>query len=160
MEEIDVWTIRDFDNGQCQAEDIGQPVFPHLLVQQENASDTLTVAPAEPFVMLSKADRRRLTQELSDKLLILAHEDPQRFMEDAGPQINKFLDMASKLDDENKEKALKDMEYFEMRTYLQEQFLNQCISCSSDNKESFLALMQSFSQDEAMKVALSSESYQ
>ena len=138
------WTLDDFTNGECSIDDIGTDKY-------NNEQRT--------FVMLSKADRRRLTQELSDKLLILAHEDPQRFMEDAGPQINKFLDMASKLDDENKEKALKDMNYMEMRAYLQEQFLNQCISCSSDNKESFLALMQTFAQDEATHAVFTDKSY-
>lgn len=103
------WTKNDFDKGWCRIDQIGKSIGdPEKPTEQpktgfsglpgENAGG-IDSTPATPFVALTKAERRRLTQELADKLLILAHENPAAFLDGAGPQVNKFLDAASKLDE-------------------------------------------------------------
>ena len=86
---IDRYTKTDAWNGICTAEQVGRP---------KNQPDQSPDQPPAPFQPLTRAERHRLLVELSDKLLIAAHDDPTGFMSDAGPQINKFLDMAGKLD--------------------------------------------------------------
>ena len=56
-------------------------------------------------------------------------------------------------------KPLKDMDCMEIRAYLIENFLSSCINTAQTDKSAFLALLERFAQDEALKVALSSESY-
>jgi len=107
------WTRSDYDKGLCTLDQIGKGFFEmeeiggNSTPKQESCSEQSeqsgqSESPGS-FVALTKPERKRLTQELSDKLLIMAHENPGAFMDNAGPQINKFLDAASRLegDEEN-----------------------------------------------------------
>lgn len=89
----DRFSVEDYLNDMCTSEQVGKSKDQPPADQDQQSPG----APA-PFKPLSKADRRRLLVEMSDKLLIAAHNDPLAFMGDAGPQINKFIDLASKLD--------------------------------------------------------------
>ena len=91
------WSNSDLSRGLCDGEEVGKakPATGETVVEQT-------------FVSLSREDRKRLTQELSDKLLILAHSNPAQFMDGAGPQINKFLDAAQKLAEEEKQLVITD----------------------------------------------------
>jgi len=86
------WSPSDVELGLCADGDVGKAKPPGAVGPPDAEQ------PA-PFVALTKPERKRLTQELSDKLLIMAHENPAAFMDSAGPQINKFLDAASRLDE-------------------------------------------------------------
>ena len=101
----EVFTFDDYVAGTCQRQQVGLPKQPPNADQDQLLPAGIPAADQdqqpkqpEPFKPLTKADRRRLLVEMSDKLLIAAHGDPLAFMGDAGPQINKFIDLASKLD--------------------------------------------------------------
>jgi hypothetical protein len=109
----DSWTTEDALKGLCELEDVGDPR------PIERPAEMLPAASqqgATPFVALTKPERKRLTQELADKLLILAHENPAAFLDGAGPQLNKFLDAASRLDEAPPDDLLMTKERMEAMT--------------------------------------------
>jgi len=107
---MDIWTQSDFENGLISdAALIGKPLTGLPPIEQPTGTpQSAPPVEQETFTALSREDRKRLTQELSDKLLILAHSNPAAFMDGAGPQINKFLDAAQKLAEEEKQLVITD----------------------------------------------------
>jgi hypothetical protein len=67
--------------------------------QQSAAAEDLP-AP-ETFRPLTRQERRQLSLELKDKLLLAAHRDPDAFMADGSSQLNKFLDLAIRTESED-----------------------------------------------------------
>lgn len=108
----DYWTRTDYENGLINDVGmIGLPVFPDPPIEQappepepETPADTEDAqpgTPAEPFQPMTRAERRRMLQELSDKLLRKAHGDLDGFMADGSSQLNKLIDLANKTDSED-----------------------------------------------------------
>ena len=106
-------------------------------------------------VSLDKAD-------LLNIVMNLIRKDGINFIEKCPNIVNKAMEMEDRRLQQLallQPKALIDMNYMEMRTHLQENFLSSCINTAQTDKSAFLTLLERFAQDEAMKVALSSESY-
>lgn len=111
------WSPGDARAGRCLASEVGRPRNPpaELLPDQipapepepeTPADDTEDAQPeptdaAEPFQPMTRAERRRMLQELSDKLLRKAHGDLDGFMADGSSQLNKLIDLANKTDSED-----------------------------------------------------------
>ena len=93
----DRWSIDDYISGDCSEAQVGRSK-----VEPEPEPEP----PEPPFKLLSKAERRRYVLELADKLLLMAHANPEAFLNGNGPQINKFLDAASKLDEKEDDKSI------------------------------------------------------
>lgn len=87
----DRWSKTDEFNGRCTSEQVGKP-------KQSPAADQEPAAEQSPFEPLTRERRKQLLQELTDKLLIEAHQNPMAFADDASTQLNKLLDLAGKQD--------------------------------------------------------------
>ena len=122
---MDIWTQSDFENGLISdAALIGKPLTGLPPIEQPTGTpQSAPPVEQETFTALSREDRKRMTQELSDKLLIMAHNNPAAFMDNAGPQINKFIDAAQKLSEDERvpvfdENTIKQMSTADLKRYL------------------------------------------
>ena len=103
---VATWTESDFRQGWCELDQIGQPVFPNTVGQPISNTDQPAPVTAEPFEPLTRGQRKILTQELSDKLLQLFHANPEAALDGNGAQLNKFIELASKLDERDETREL------------------------------------------------------
>ena len=106
-------------------------------------------------VSLDKAD-------LLNIVMNLVRKDGVAFIEKCPSIVNKAMEMEDRRLQQLallQPKQLKDMSVFELRAFIAENFLQQAVNASEANTSAFLALMQSFAQDEATHAVFTDKSY-
>ena len=93
----ELWTFRDYQNGNCELHMVNTPK-PEPDPPADQEQSPAPGAEQLPFEPLTRERRKQLLQELTDKLLIEAHQNPMAFADDASTQLNKLLDLAGKQD--------------------------------------------------------------
>ena len=125
----DRFTKTDAWYGRCTEDQVG---CPRVDQQQQPAADPDKQQPEQSpkeFAPLDRTTRRRMMQELQDKVLVMFHADPEGFLKNGGSSLNKFLDAAIRLEDQPEtkpRKAWQDMTTDELRTALLESLTARC----------------------------------
>ena len=106
----DYWTRTDYENGLINDVGmIGLPVFPDPpVIEAEPEDDPEPAAPESPAPSAStqpmtRAERKVKLQSVVDKIIHYADAHPEAMLDDNGAQINKLMDLFSKMDDREEE---------------------------------------------------------
>ena len=95
---IEYWTTTDALNGLCEMEDVGD-------VRETERIASPTPAPGPMFQPMTRAERKIKLQQVADGIIHYAAAHPEAMLDDNGAQVNKLLDLFSKMDDREEEKA-------------------------------------------------------
>lgn len=131
MSDFGKWSVEDAMKGLCQIEDIGEdrPIEIPPAATGLNANSNLNT-----LQVLSKDERINLMQQLSDAILQIAVRNPEGFLMNNGAQINKFIEISSKLDAKDDSKTLDPMNFTqgEMEKMNLSDFLLMTLNSSMD----------------------------
>lgn len=98
MMTIEYWTTADALNGFCEMEDVGD-------VRETERIAPPTPAPGPVYQPMTRAERKVKLQQVADGIIHYAAAHPEAMLDDNGAQVNKLLDLFSKMDDREEEKA-------------------------------------------------------
>ena len=98
MMTIEYWTTADALNGLCEMEDVGD-------VRETERIAPPTPAPGPMYQPMTRAERKVKLQSVVDKIIHYADAHPEAMLDDNGAQINKLMDLFSKMDEREEEKA-------------------------------------------------------
>ena len=95
---ITVWTENDHRRGWCRADQVGKPLEEDPLLM----SDAPTPGPT--YQPMTRAERKVKLQSVVDKIIHYADAHPEAMLDDNGAQINKLMDLFSKMEEREEEK--------------------------------------------------------
>ena len=113
---MQVFTAEDHMMRRCGENEIGQPweerwsiydvidglIDPNLAGKPKCQPTPAPVAPVQP---MTRAERKVKLQSVVDKIIHYADAHPEAMLDDNGAQINKLMDLFSKMDEREEEKA-------------------------------------------------------
>ena len=96
---VEYWTTADAMSGLCELEDVGDIRETERVEPQAGAD----ASNAPPPVLMTREERRAKLQSLADKIIIHAEAHPEAMLDDNGAQINKLLEMFTRIDEKEEE---------------------------------------------------------